>query len=536
MKKILLAAFILVACSSDNSVSSKDESPASSSSNGIESSAGQSEFSLDFDDRWPDLYTTLSSICSEYHFAEGEITEVTFDIWSPEANKLNLKNVKGEITDMGNGWWKFSAPSDFYEKNKIEDGDYQIQWYIKGKPSKDSPLDSTSASHSIVLDRVSPEYELTIHKPVVSQENGLHFIQIVPKETEQASKITRFLRVFAVNKETKDTLVLFNTRNVFSEKFVNFKSGKSEWSGAADLYIQGFDNATPNRELSNLFSKIEKDSTKSPWSDVIHGDSFVEGINGTTIHKEIFIDDAPPAVSALKIDLISATIDDIPEFQKIQGDDELLLNKNDTLNISFDISKKLFDQESTIVDLQIILNDSIRDYKRTFEYQLAMKDSVEHFEFKETEDEQIRRDGIYSLSIVMKDERENVLTHSWSKTVRVDRTAPSIMGVETWNVQVPEFSELHDSATVFLNQLGDIEENRSDLSCFIRKQYNQEKSAWKSIGTESKSKTGVDQTSYQFEYLDMMSESDSGTVIFYAGCFDAAANFYWKTDFFSIGE
>lgn len=536
MKKILLAAFILVACSSDNSVSSKDESPASSSSNGIESSAQQTNFLLHYDDSWPTVNSKISNISSEYHFAEGEITEVTFDIWSTASSPLNLKNVKGEIVDMGSGWWKFSAPSDFYEKNEIKDGVYEIQWHIKGRQSKDAPLDSTYLHNNIFLDRASPEYELTIHKPVVSQENGLHFIQIGFPGTEFASEPTRFLRVFAVNKETKDTLVLFNTRNVFSEKFVNFKSGKSEWSGAADLYIQGFDDATPNRELSNLLSKIEKDSTKSPWNDVIHGDSFVEGINGTTLHKEIIIDDAPPSVSVLKIDLTPGTTDGIPEFQKAQGDDELLLNQNDTLTISFDISKKLFDKESTIVDLQIILNDSLRDYKRNFNYKLVMKDSVEHFDFKETEDSQIGADGIYSLSIVVKDERENVLKHSWPKTVRVDRTVPSILQVETWNVKVPDFSELSDYGTIFLNQRRDIQENRSDLSCFIRKFYNKEYSPWKSVGSESVSKTGVEQTPFQFEYLDLMSESDSGTVVFYAGCFDSAGNFSKGNDFFVIGE
>lgn len=544
MKRILLIAFILGACSSDNTVSSNEKKESdfleSSSSSVFDPPMQEQESRLDFDAYWPKDNSSVSRLAAEFHIDEGEVTEVSFDIKSQNSNfPLFLENVKGDIVDAGNGWWRVSVPEDFYKHYDIVDGYYSIWWNLKGKKNPEASIDSIELSAFYVkLDRTPPKYELEIRYPVVSGNSGEIFGGI----EQNISEYTKFIRAFAILRDTKDTIEILNKKDLyyFFKKDLEFDISDTALYGPADLYIQGFDEAFPNREIAAIIDSLDE-SNESPWEFVLKGNSFIEGINGTTVHREIFIDNKPPRISSLKAEISSGVIEKCPEscppFQKIQGDNELLLNNLDTLILSFDVSENLSGADSTIVKIQISFMDSTRNENKTYEYDLVIKDSMAHFEFVQTEYlRSYTNDGTYTLSLKMTDERKNSVTHTLPKKIRLDNAPPRVESVTTWNVKVADFTELHEYGTIFLNQLGDVEENRSDLYCFIRRYHNGEYSEWKSVGIETDSKTGKRQVPFQFDYLDMMSETDQGRFIFYGGCFDEAGNFSKEIDFFDIGE
>lgn len=544
MKRIFLIPFILVACSSDNTVSSNEKEQSeflqSSSSSYFEPPVHEQESRPNFDKYWPKESRTVSKLASEFHILEGELTDVSFTIISTNDDfPLHLDNVTGNVVNKGNGWWSVSVTEDFYQHYNIVDGSYSIWWTLMRKKNKDAIIDSIKiGAIPFILDRLAPEYELKIFHPIVSANLGEHFARI----EQNVSDYTKYIRAFIVLRDSKDTIEIFNRTDLyfFFTNNLEFDVNDTSLNGPANFYVQGFDKSVPNREIAEHLDSLEK-SNKTPWEFVLKGDSFIEEINGTIIHREIFIDNKPPQIDSLKTEISSGVFDKCPEscppFQKIQRDNELLLNNLDTLHLSFDVSENLSGEDSTIVEIEISLVDSVQSENKKYKFDLVLKDPTTHFEFVTPEYfRSYARDGIYTLSVKLTDERKNSVTHTLQKKLRFDNSPPIVQSVTTWNVKVADFTELNDHGTIFLNQLGDIEENRSDLYCFIRRYHDGEYSDWKSVGIETESKTGIRQVPFKFDYLDMMSETDHGTYFFYGGCYDEAGNFSKEIDFFDLGE
>ncbi len=140
-------------------------------------------------------------------------------------------------------------------------------------------------------------------------------------------------------------------------------------------------------------------------------------------------------------------------------------------------------------------------------------------------------DGEYSVRAVLRDEAKNVRQDVVPKRVRVDRTAPQIVGL-TSNHLVYMNTDGDFSETILVSESSDVGVNRTGMHCSYRILGGADTS-WHEIRKGNRKLLASDTVTFTIDKSAI--DTSRGTRYLEAACVDAAGNVSVRTDLFHVG-
>ncbi len=140
-------------------------------------------------------------------------------------------------------------------------------------------------------------------------------------------------------------------------------------------------------------------------------------------------------------------------------------------------------------------------------------------------------DGEYSVRAILRDEAKNVRHDNVPKRVRVDRTAPQIVGLTSDHLVYMD-KDGDFSATILVSEKADIGVNRIGMHCSYRVLGGAD-SSWHEIRKGDSKLLANDTVKFSIEKTSI--GNDSGIRYLEAACVDAAGNVSVRTDLFHVG-
>ena len=140
-------------------------------------------------------------------------------------------------------------------------------------------------------------------------------------------------------------------------------------------------------------------------------------------------------------------------------------------------------------------------------------------------------DGEYSVSAVLRDAAKNVRHDNVPKRVRVDRTAPQIVGLTSDHLVYMD-KDGDFSATIYLSEKADIGVNRTGMHCSYRVLGGAD-SSWHEIRKGERKLLANDTVNFTIAKSSV--DTARGLRYLEAACVDAAGNVSVRTDLFHVG-
>ncbi|WP_109587313.1 hypothetical protein [Hallerella porci] len=506
---------------------------------------------MDFivDEGWPKSFETVSKMDAANIYVNdwgyGAIAKKCSLVVSSPSFQDTVEVLADSLEGVGNRL-KFRADlTSVWEKHPLENGTYTLNWklhFILKTLKANNSIEEQNIDYTpqtIVYGDISAPgiaFDTTFTKNTVSFHNDDAFAYVVSLDTLE-NRILRGLRSFLVRKDSKETLDLLHRANVGEPSYaIGRTDTMPSWSGYAELYVQAFDFANPDNITKTSLINAARDSAKNSWALVMQNDTtFKNGINGTSIHRTILVDNEPPQVANEHVEVLSFIDSSIPTFAKKQNGSEILLNAKDTLLVSFDINENLFGRDSESVSVELVFKDSLGTENIRWKRYLqdsTIKKSSRNFIFKEPDATRLN-DGVYSLTVILIDEVGNKSEKSILENLHVDRTAPQIRGVTLGDVAYANVAELKNG-TAYLSEEIDDSRNLSDLDCYVKVSVNDGVGKWVGPVAESGRKNSLN-FSYEFDIMHAVTDFSDGIWYVYFGCFDDAGNFRMNMNFIGMG-
>ena len=449
-----------------------------------------------------------------------------------------------KVEGSGNRYRFWADLSSIWAKHPLENATYTLKWSLGFKVAT-LKEDGTTGTQDITYtpqvivwgDTSAPQISfdsLFIPKAIALNNDGA--LAYVVNEDTSDNRVLRGLRSFIVRKNTKDTIKLLHRAHVGEPSYeIRWDRESASWSDSADLYVQAYDFANPDSLMKKELINVSSDSAKNSWSIVMqYSIKFRSGINGTTIHRPILIDNAAPQVANESVKAINSADASLPSFTKQNNGADLLLNAKDTLQVSFDVEENLLDRNSETVAVELVFTD-VRDESESkrFLFDFVVSKSLKRFVFEEPSINRLS-DGIYSVTALITDVAGNRSEKRLMEKLRVDRTPPQIRGISLGDVAFDNIAELQ-KGTAHLSQIADDERNRSDLACYVKVNVNDKEGSWKGPVAETVSKGGTS-LNYKFDIKSAVSDASDGRWYVYFGCYDGAGNFEKNMNFMGMGS
>ena len=140
-------------------------------------------------------------------------------------------------------------------------------------------------------------------------------------------------------------------------------------------------------------------------------------------------------------------------------------------------------------------------------------------------------DGEYSVHAVLRDEAKNVRQDIVPKRVRVDRTAPQIVGLTSDHLVYMD-TDGDFSATILVSERGDVGVNRTGMHCSYRVLGGADTS-WREIRKGDRKLLASDTVTFTID--KSVVDTARGLRYLEAACVDAAGNVSVRTDLFHVG-
>ena len=140
-------------------------------------------------------------------------------------------------------------------------------------------------------------------------------------------------------------------------------------------------------------------------------------------------------------------------------------------------------------------------------------------------------DGEYSVRAILRDEAKNVRHDNVPKRVRVDRTAPQIVGLTSDHLVYMD-KDGDFSATIYLSEKADIGVNRTGMHCSYRVLGGAD-SSWHEIRKGERKLLANDTVNFTIAKASV--DTARGIRYLEAACVDAAGNVSVRTDLFHVG-
>ena len=139
-------------------------------------------------------------------------------------------------------------------------------------------------------------------------------------------------------------------------------------------------------------------------------------------------------------------------------------------------------------------------------------------------------DGEYSVRAVLRDEAKNVRHDVVPKRVRVDRTAPQIIGLTSDHLVYMD-TDGDFSATILVSESGDVGVNRTGMHCSYRV-FGGSDTSWHEIHKGNRKLLASDTVTFSIDKSAV--DTSRGIRYLEAACVDAAGNVSVRTDLFHV--
>ncbi|WP_249506684.1 LamG-like jellyroll fold domain-containing protein [Fibrobacter sp. HC4] len=496
---------------------------------------------------WPKSFEKVSRMDTVDFYANdlgygADTHEHRITVVGPDFVDSTINVQVDSVPGSGHRYRYWADLTSIWKQHPLQNSTYTLKWnlaYSVKTLKADNSIGSQEVKYTpqtiVWGDTSKPilEFDTTLSPYVVSskKENGIAYVVAKDSVDERA---LRNIRGFIVRKNAKDTIMLLQKENV-NERFyeIGWNGKNVSWSGIADLYVQAYDFSNPSKAMKNAIAKISSDSA---WREVLTGASFVDGINGTVIHKQILVDNAAPQILNDSVSVLSFHDAALPAFTKQNDGADYVLNALDTLRISFDVDENLFGRTSENIVAELTFADSI-DNGNVKKIRYLLNDSMtqnnRRFVFVEPEVNRLGN-GVYSLTVAVTDEAGNSSSKKLISKLRVDRSAPQIRGVTLGDVAYGSVAELK-KGTGYLSQSLDDVRNRSDLSCFVKVNTDKAEGPWTGPFAETNTKVKAD-VNFIFDIKSAVIDTSHGFWYVYLGCYDHAGNFGKNMNFMGVGN
>lgn len=308
-------------------------------------------------------------------------------------------------------------------------------------------------------------------------------------------------------------------------------SVKSYGDGLYRLRGYAIDYAVPDINVSNKMDSLvgaimahpgKIDSTLWPTA----GDS----VNASVVYEPFYVDTKAPVMSNGFLGCVSTEISEYGALSRPARNVSYAYATEDSLtNITYKIKEALNGQDSVPVAISwkfVSQDDSARIF-RTGDSLWIKDETTETGSWIESSGRRLE-DGDYIIGATVRDEAGNESVYSFSKALRVDKTAPYIESLVSSQLIYPDSARVY-SATVVVDERHDVESNKNGMHCHYRVSGCGNTTGWKRIPDNALKE---DSTTFSLDSLD----GRRGKCYLEAVCIDAAGNHSVKTDLFYIGE
>lgn len=424
--------------------------------------------------------------------------------------------------------------------NSLSEGDYQLDWEIEIFDTKISKTNHDKYAYLVHVDTTAPKVDWIVSNRILKGAKSDGVWATVKSLDATADLSVRAIRAFVVgNENNKDTIKLYsNVRSSEYYYYMDWPDSVVNINGKATLHVQAYDFSNPNKEFYQKLLNISPKNTDSLWAVVLDAQGkFVKGINGIDDSVTIWIDKNAPQIinNSIKLTIASDSISDGIDFKK-KTTEKYLLNNKDTLKVSFEAKEEfLLGVDSAEVTTSLIFKNLLDGKERVFYHDSIIKNPTFKYSFSEPEANRLA-DGIYSLTIELKDASGNVSDEKIIERLVVDRTSPVVAQIYTGALAFVSQSDL-GNITGYVEQTRDIETNKSDLACYSKINSEGSSTNWVFVENETKSKASNEEVSLSYALRNVVADSDlpNGTWFVHMRCYDAAGNVGENVDYFGMG-
>lgn len=456
---------------------------------------------------------------------------------------LDDKERKGKPLDgRGGKLWIVEADLKHELSNMaISNGNYILDWELMMNDTINGGTSSYHLMTDFYVDTVAPLLSLNVLKNnLTANITEGRWAEVVHNDSVGKWAV-RAMRAFILGPNKDTSFVLFKTNTAEYSYGLDWGHLEGEIKeGLSTLVVQAYDFANPDSVKRYELQDIYVDAGRSSWSKVVDDSGkFVSGINGVTLKEKIWIDRSAPEIvdGSFMVDVASASAYDTrpngANLKKLSG---FSLNANDTLKFSLNLKEKyLPERDTTFVKVKTIFKDSQHEVERTYTdvVEYINKQEVSSYRFEEPAANRLE-DGIYDVNIEATDEAGNVLNKKVFGPVVVDRTAPSVYGSGSLNINPDSVNEIKD-VYAKVSQVMDVPTNVGELDCYKRLNAAGNVSRWVGVDAKDGGNTDVEKE-YSFSIKDLASSSKPGTWAVYLRCYDIVGNYVEKmVDFFDMG-
>ncbi len=139
-------------------------------------------------------------------------------------------------------------------------------------------------------------------------------------------------------------------------------------------------------------------------------------------------------------------------------------------------------------------------------------------------------DGDYLLRATARDEAKNAKSYGYGKRVRIDRTAPKILGLVSSRLVYPDSAKSF-GATLMVSERDDAPSNRTGMRCHYRVLGGDADGVFRDVAERA-----LSDDTLRFEIPAGAVGSENGKRYLEAVCIDAAGNAGVRTDLFHVGD
>lgn len=456
---------------------------------------------------------------------------------------LDDKERKGKPLDGKEGkLWIVEADLKHELSNMaISNGNYILDWELMMNDTINGGTSSYHLMTDFYVDTVPPLLSLNVLKNNLTANITEGRWAEVVHDDSVGKWAVRAMRAFILGPNKDTSFVLFKTNTAEYSYGLDWGHLEGEIKeGLSTLVVQAYDFANPDSVKRYELQDIYVDAGRSSWSKVVDDSGkFVSGINGVTLKEKIWIDRSAPEIvdGSFMVDVASASAYDTrpngANLKKLSG---FSLNANDTLKFSLNLKEKyLPERDTTFVKVKTIFKDSQHEVERTYTdvVEYINKQEVSSYRFEEPAANRLE-DGIYDVNIEATDEADNVLNKKVFGPVVVDRTAPSVYGSGSLNINPDSVNEIKD-VYAKVSHVMDVPTNVGELDCYKRLNAAGNVSRWVGVDAKDGGNTDVEKE-YSFSIKDLASSSKPGTWAVYLRCYDIVGNYVEKmVDFFDLG-
>ena len=338
--------------------------------------------------------------------------------------------------------------------------------------------------------------------------------------------------------------------NEFAIAWDKVPQGKRDSMGNGLYRIAAYaiDYAVPNLDAYHKANALVDGIFSNPQDTSVWGGIDSLRLNDTTIYAEFRVDTAAPvftfretrAVTAVDTVNNSTSVNLSGKYDALRANrparnaDWTYISKDSLLQIGYTVMDSLNGLDSAAVtvgwnfvhisDTNVI--DRAGDSVWVFD-SLGGKSSGTWTEMAGLR----MADGEYSVRAILRDAAKNVHYDSVPKRVRVDRTAPQIIGLTSDHLVYMD-KDGDFSATILLSESGDVGVNRTGMHCSYRVLGGAD-SSWHEIRKGERKLLANDTVMFTIDKSAI--DTSRGTRYLEAACVDAAGNVSVRTDLFHVG-